>query len=77
MSGTALKGAIIAAGRGTRMGPFGDAAPKAILPIANRLDRVQGESNFKLAQWIPKYLHWYLYSFGPPLTAEQVRAHQP
>ncbi|MFO1039747.1 MAG: sugar phosphate nucleotidyltransferase [Geminicoccaceae bacterium] len=36
MSGSGLKGAIIAAGRGTRMGPFGDAAPKAVLPIANR-----------------------------------------
>lgn len=41
------------------------------------LDRVQGESNFKLTQWIPKYLHWYIYAFGPPLTAEQILAHQP
>ena len=37
------------------------------------LDRSFGESNFKLAKWIPKYLRWYRFAFGPPLTAEQVR----
>jgi dolichol-phosphate mannosyltransferase len=37
------------------------------------LDRQAGVSNFKLAQWIPKYLRWYRYAFGRPLTAEQVR----
>lgn len=34
----------------------------------------QGVSNFKLAQWIPKYLRWYLFAFGPRLTVEQLRA---
>jgi len=24
-------------------------------------DRAEGKSNFKLAQWLPKYLHWYFY----------------
>lgn len=28
------------------------------------LDRSFGVSNFKLLQWIPKYLHWYLHAFG-------------
>lgn len=34
----------------------------------------QGVSNFKLAKWIPKYLHWYLFAFGPRLTPEQLQA---
>ncbi|MFC1595693.1 glycosyltransferase [Candidatus Margulisiibacteriota bacterium] len=25
-------------------------------------DRVSGESNFKLWQWLPRYIHWYLYA---------------
>lgn len=29
------------------------------------LERSFGESNFRLAQWIPRYLRWYLYAFGP------------
>lgn len=39
------------------------------LPVAELptiwLDRSFGVSNFKLVQWIPKYLHWYFYAFGP------------
>src|SRR6201982_90862 len=38
------------------------------------LDRQAGVSNFKIAQWIPVYLRWYRFAFGPKLTAEQVRA---
>lgn len=38
------------------------------------LDRELGESNFKLAKWLPSYLHWYRYAFGPRLSVEQVRA---
>lgn len=38
------------------------------------LDREVGESNFKLKAWIPRYLRWYQFAFGPPLTVEQVRA---
>ena len=37
------------------------------------LDRQAGVSNFKLAQWIPGYLHWYRFAFGPRLTARQIR----
>src|SRR5215468_7275194 len=39
------------------------------------LDRQAGMSNFKVAKWIPGYLRWYLFAFGPPLTAEQIRAY--
>ena len=38
------------------------------------LDRTVGESNFKLAQWIPKYLRWYRFAFGRRLTNEQLTA---
>jgi dolichol-phosphate mannosyltransferase len=39
------------------------------------LDRQAGMSNFKIAQWIPVYLRWYRFAFGPKLTAEQVKAY--
>lgn len=39
------------------------------LPVAELptiwLERTSGQSNFKLAKWIPNYLKWYLYCFGP------------
>lgn len=28
-------------------------------------DRTEGQSNFKAAQWIPRYLHWYLVALLP------------
>jgi dolichol-phosphate mannosyltransferase len=37
------------------------------------LDRQAGVSNFKIAKWVPSYLHWYRFAFGPRLTADQVR----
>jgi dolichol-phosphate mannosyltransferase len=40
------------------------------------LDRQAGVSNFKVAQWIPKYFKWYLFAFGPRMTGEQIRARQ-
>jgi hypothetical protein len=49
------------------------------LPVAEIptiwLDRQAGMSNFRVAKWIPRYLHWYRFAFGPRLTAEQVRAY--
>jgi dolichol-phosphate mannosyltransferase len=48
------------------------------LPVAEIptiwLDRRFGVSSFKLAAWLPRYLRWYAFAFGPKLTAEQVRA---
>jgi glycosyltransferase involved in cell wall biosynthesis len=46
------------------------------LPVAEVptiwLERTYGTSSFKLLKWVPKYLRWYTYAFGPPLrTAEQ------
>jgi dolichol-phosphate mannosyltransferase len=49
------------------------------LPVAEIptiwLDRHAGISNFKLARWLPAYLRWYRFAFGPQLTAEQVRVY--
>lgn len=36
------------------------------------LDRTTGQSNFDLKAWIPKYLRWYRFAFGPRLTVKQV-----
>jgi glycosyltransferase involved in cell wall biosynthesis len=38
------------------------------------LDRTFGDSSFDLKKWLPKYLRWYRFAFGPPLTLEQVNA---
>ena len=37
------------------------------------LDRQAGMSNFRVAKWIPSYLRWYRFAFGPKLTATQIR----
>lgn len=39
------------------------------------LDREVRESNFDLKKWLPKYLRWYRFAFGPPLTIDQVAKH--
>lgn len=41
--------------------------PVAELPTI-WLDRTFGLSNFKMASWLPKYLRWYRYAYGPALT---------
>ena len=42
------------------------------LPVAEIpsiwLERTTGASNFKLWAWLPRYLHWYRYAFGPRIT---------
>lgn len=39
------------------------------------LDRTAGESRFKLRAWLPRYLHWFRFAFGPRLTVAQIRSH--
>jgi glycosyltransferase involved in cell wall biosynthesis len=49
-------------------------ARRARLPIAEIptiwLDRAFGVSTFKLSQWLPRYLHWYVHAFGPKRPLE-------
>ncbi len=53
-------------------------AKRLRLPVAEIptiwLDRPAGVSNFKVAEWVPKYLRWYRFAFGGPLTPAQIRA---
>lgn len=48
------------------------------LPVAEIptiwLDRQAGVSNFRVAQWLPKYLRWWRFAFGPRLDLEDLRA---
>jgi dolichol-phosphate mannosyltransferase len=48
------------------------------LPVAEIptiwLDRRSGQSGFRLVRWLPAYLRWYWFCFGPALTAGQLRA---
>jgi glycosyltransferase involved in cell wall biosynthesis len=48
------------------------------LPVAELptiwLERTEGESRFRLREWVPRYLRWYAFAYGPRLTLEQVRA---
>ena len=37
------------------------------------LDRHDGISNFQVAAWLPKYLHWYRLAFGRELSLEELR----
>ena len=47
--------------------------PVAEIPTIWR-DRPTGVSNFKVAEWIPRYLRGYRFAFGGRLTAEEIRA---
>jgi cellulose synthase/poly-beta-1,6-N-acetylglucosamine synthase-like glycosyltransferase len=53
-------------------------AKRLRLPVAEIptiwLDRPTGVSNFKVAEWIPKYLRWYRFAFGGRLSPDEVRA---
>lgn len=47
------------------------------LPVAEVptiwLDRTVGKSNFQLRRWIPQYLRWYTYAFGPQLSSTEIQ----
>lgn len=47
--------------------------PVAELPTTWR-ERPGGQSSFRLVSWLPHYLRWYAFCFGPRLTVAQVRA---
>ncbi|HEV3282079.1 MAG TPA: glycosyltransferase family 2 protein [Acidimicrobiales bacterium] len=53
-------------------------ARRARLPVAELptiwLERHHGVSNFKIVSWLPHYLRWWSYAFGPRLTMEQIRS---
>jgi len=46
------------------------------LPVAEIptiwLDRPAGVSNFKVARWLPKYLRWYRFAYGPRLDLQRL-----
>ncbi len=48
------------------------------LPVAELptiwLDRQTGTSNFQVARWIPRYLRWYRFAFGPAMSLSVLRA---
>ena len=45
------------------------------LPVAELptiwLERGHGQSNFKVMRWLPRYLRWYRFAFGPTLTQDR------
>jgi hypothetical protein len=49
-------------------------ARRTRLPVAEIptiwLDRTDGDSNFQLTRWLPQYLRWYRYAFGPRLDRQ-------
>jgi len=49
------------------------------LPVAEIptiwLDRQAGVSTFKIAAWLPKYLRWWRFAFGPRLNERQLGHH--
>jgi len=51
-------------------------AKRLRLPVAEIptiwLDLQAGVSNFKVAKWVPSYVRWCRFAFGPQLTADQV-----
>ena len=48
------------------------------LPVAELptiwLERAHGTSNFKMLRWLPRYLKWYGFAFGPKLTMDQLQS---
>jgi dolichol-phosphate mannosyltransferase len=53
-------------------------ARRARLPVAELptiwLERHHGVSNFKIVSWLPHYLKWWRFAFGPRLTIDQIHS---
>jgi hypothetical protein len=53
-------------------------ARRARLPVAEVptiwLERSHGVSNFKIVSWLPHYLGWWRFAFGPRLPIDEVGA---
>jgi glycosyltransferase involved in cell wall biosynthesis len=53
-------------------------ARRARLPVAEVptiwLERTHGVSNFKVVRWLPHYLRWWRFAFGPALALDEVQA---
>jgi glycosyltransferase involved in cell wall biosynthesis len=53
-------------------------ARRARLPVAELptiwLERNQGVSNFKIVSWLPHYIRWWRFAFGPRLSIDELRA---
>ena len=51
------------------------------LPVAEIptiwLDRELGTSKFELTRWLPKYLRWYRFAYGPRLTVDELTERAP
>jgi dolichol-phosphate mannosyltransferase len=47
------------------------------LPVAELptiwLERGLGQSNFKVMRWLPRYLRWYRFAFGPKVTVDHIQ----
>ena len=41
------------------------------------LERAQGTSNFKVVRWLPRYLRWYRFAFGPQAHARPAAGEEP
>jgi dolichol-phosphate mannosyltransferase len=56
-------------------------AKRLRLPVAEIptiwLDRQAGVSKFKLARWLPRYLHWYRFAYGRRLDLDRRRVSPP
>jgi dolichol-phosphate mannosyltransferase len=46
--------------------------PVAELPTI-WLERAVGQSRFRVLSWLPRYLRWYRFAFGPRLSLEQLQ----
>ncbi len=39
-------------------------------------DRTSGESRFRVIKWMPHYIRWYLFAFGPRLRPEKIKSRE-